>query len=96
MASTLPSRPSCRAPTAHGSPATLIFAGALYGDHTAEALVAALARPEVHGRVRLELVGAIDPRTRRALDAAKVDATVAPDQLGEALSSACSQPTSPW
>ena len=38
-----PLRPSRRAADTHGSPPTLIFAGALYGDHTAEALVAALA-----------------------------------------------------
>jgi glycosyltransferase involved in cell wall biosynthesis len=58
-------------------PAKLIFAGALYGDHTAEPLIAALARPDLLGRVRLELVGVIDPRTRRALAAApSVDAKV--------------------
>ena len=62
-----------------GAPAKLIFAGALYGDHTAEPLVSALARPELLGRARLELVGVIDPRTRRALAAASgVDATVEP------------------
>jgi glycosyltransferase involved in cell wall biosynthesis len=60
----------------HGGSAKLIFAGALYGDHTAEALVAALARPELRGRVRLELVGVVDPRTRRALRAADIEATV--------------------
>jgi glycosyltransferase involved in cell wall biosynthesis len=63
-------------PAPHGGPAKLIFAGALYGDHTAEALVAALARPELRGRTHLELVGFIDPRTRRALAAANIDATV--------------------
>src|SRR5262249_22160290 len=57
-------------------PRTLIFGGALYGDHTAEALVAALARPELRGRAHLDLVGFIDPRTRRALLADDVDATV--------------------
>jgi glycosyltransferase involved in cell wall biosynthesis len=56
--------------------AKLIFAGALYGDHTAEALVAALARPELRGRVRLELVGVVDPRTRRSLAAADIDAAI--------------------
>ncbi|HET7760225.1 MAG TPA: glycosyltransferase [Gaiellaceae bacterium] len=62
----------------HHGPATLIFAGALYGDHTAEALVEALARPELRGRVRLELVGLIDPRTRRAVAAADADVTIEP------------------
>jgi glycosyltransferase involved in cell wall biosynthesis len=65
--------------TSHKGPPKLIFAGALYGDHTAEALIAALERPELKGRVRLELVGVIDPRTLRALARAKtVDVTVAP------------------
>jgi glycosyltransferase involved in cell wall biosynthesis len=63
-------------PPTHAGSAKLIFAGALYGDHTAEALVAALARPELHGRARLELVGLIDPRTRRALAATDIDATI--------------------
>ena len=63
-------------PAAPAEPARLIFAGALYGDHTAEALVAALARPELRGRARLELVGVIDPRTRHALAAERIDATV--------------------
>ena len=62
----------------HAEPAKLIFAGALYGDHTAEALVAALARPELRSRARLELVGVIDPRTRRAIAAANIDATIDP------------------
>jgi glycosyltransferase involved in cell wall biosynthesis len=48
---------------------TLIHAGSLYGDRTAESLVVALARPELRGRVRLELLGVLDPRTRRALAA---------------------------
>jgi glycosyltransferase involved in cell wall biosynthesis len=65
-------------PPAHAGSAKLIFAGALYGDHTAEALVAALARPELRGRARLDLVGFIDPRTRRALAAAGIDAIVDP------------------
>ena len=63
-------------PADPAEPARLIFAGALYGDHTAEALVAALARPELRGRARLELVGVIDPRTRHALAAERIDATV--------------------
>jgi glycosyltransferase involved in cell wall biosynthesis len=65
-------------PTPRGGTAKLIFAGALYGDHTAEALIEALARPELRGRVRLELIGLIDPRTRRAVADADIDATIEP------------------
>ncbi len=65
-------------PAPQAGPATLIFAGSLYADHTAEALVAALARPELRGRARLELVGLIDPRTRAAVAAADIDATIEP------------------
>jgi glycosyltransferase involved in cell wall biosynthesis len=74
---TLLARRAERPPALTGS-AKLIFAGALYGDHTAEALVLALSRPELRGRARLELVGLIDPRTRRALAAADIAATVDP------------------
>jgi glycosyltransferase involved in cell wall biosynthesis len=60
-------------------PATLIHAGALYGDRTAEALLEALARPELRGRARLLLVGVIDPRTRRAIARAEgLDVEVRP------------------
>lgn len=59
--------------------ATLIHAGALYGDRTAETLLSALGRPELAGRVRLELLGALDPRTRRAADSASsVDLVIQP------------------
>jgi glycosyltransferase involved in cell wall biosynthesis len=54
-----------------GAPASLIYAGTLYGEHTAESLIEALARPELRDRVRLELVGVVDPRTRRALAATR-------------------------
>src|SRR5205814_3271546 len=37
---------SRREPLSQGDPATLIHAGSLYGDRTAESLVGALARPE--------------------------------------------------
>jgi glycosyltransferase involved in cell wall biosynthesis len=47
--------------------ATLIHAGALYGDRSAATLVRALARPELRARVRLELFGTIDPATRQAI-----------------------------
>jgi glycosyltransferase involved in cell wall biosynthesis len=56
-----------RRPAPEGDAATLIHAGSLYGDRTAESLIDALARTELRGRVRLELLGVIDPRTRRAL-----------------------------
>jgi len=59
-------------------PARLLFAGSLYGDHTAVPLVEAAARPELRGRVRLELLGVIDPRTRRALAETAVDASIDP------------------
>jgi len=60
-------------------PARLIHAGTLYGDRTAVSLVAALAQPELRDRVRLELVGFIDPETRRALASAHdINVTVEP------------------
>jgi glycosyltransferase involved in cell wall biosynthesis len=70
-----------------GEPALLIHAGALYGDRTAEVLVAALGRPELLGLTRFELVGVIDPRTRRALqDAPDLDARAdAPVDWEEAI-----------
>jgi len=67
-----------RMPTSarEGRPATLIHAGALYGDRTAEALLAALGRPELQGRVRLELLGVVDARTSRALSSVQNEVTV--------------------
>jgi glycosyltransferase involved in cell wall biosynthesis len=58
-----------RLPAPVDDPATLIHAGSLYGERTAENLVGALARPELRGRVRLELLGVVDPSTRQALKA---------------------------
>ncbi len=56
---------------------TLIHAGALYGDRTAEPLLKALAIRGLRKRVRLELIGVIDPRTRRALAGSTgVDVTI--------------------
>ena len=63
---------------AHTGPAKVIYAGALYGDRTAETLVAALDRPSLRGRTRLELIGVVDPRTLRAIAATSIDATVEP------------------
>ena len=60
---------SRREPPSQDGPSTLIHAGSLYGARTGESLVGALARPELRGRVRLELLGVVDPRTRRALAA---------------------------
>lgn len=56
-----------------GSPdrrATLIHAGALYGDRSAAHLVRALSRPDLRTRVALELLGTTDPATRDAIAAA--------------------------
>jgi glycosyltransferase involved in cell wall biosynthesis len=50
--------------------ATLIHAGALYGDRSAAHLVRALSRPELRARVALELLGTVDPATREAMIAA--------------------------
>jgi glycosyltransferase involved in cell wall biosynthesis len=60
-------------------PTTLIHPGALYGDRTAEPLIAALEHGDLRKRTRLELLGVVDPRTRRALARARgVDVTVEP------------------
>jgi glycosyltransferase involved in cell wall biosynthesis len=61
--------------TTQEGPRTLIHAGALYGERTAEPLLDALARPELRGRARLLLLGVIDPRTRRLLASTDVDVT---------------------
>jgi glycosyltransferase involved in cell wall biosynthesis len=49
---------------------TLIHAGSLYGDRSAAPLVRALTRPDLLGRVRLQLLGTVDPATRAAQRAA--------------------------
>ncbi len=68
-----------RVPTPTGAGIrTLIHAGALYGDRTAEQLLVALAEPELRGKVRLELLGVVDPRTRRLLTSTDVPVTVEP------------------
>ena len=65
-------------PGAHEGPRTLIHAGALYGDRTAESLLTAMAAPGLRGRVRLELLGVIDPRTRRLLTRTGIEVRVEP------------------
>jgi glycosyltransferase involved in cell wall biosynthesis len=62
-----PSLLSRREPASQDGLAKLIHAGSLYGDRTAESLVRALASSGLRGCVRLELLGVVDPRTRRAL-----------------------------
>lgn len=51
-------------PRTHEQDVTLIHAGSLYGDRSAAALIEALARSRLAGRVRLELVGVIDQESR--------------------------------
>jgi glycosyltransferase involved in cell wall biosynthesis len=76
----LPGLRAGRSPRGHGEPLTLIHAGMLYGDRSAAALVRALARPDLRDRVRLELIGAVDPATREAIRGAgrSLPVTVAP------------------
>ena len=50
--------------------ATLIHAGALYSDRTAEPLLEALKRPELRGCTQLVLLGIIDSRTAQAISRA--------------------------
>ena len=69
-----PSLPPLRHPRPAGDGgrrATLIHAGMLYGDRSAAPLVRALARPGLHDRVRLELIGALDPATYQAIRSAE-------------------------
>ncbi len=60
--------------------ATLVHAGTLYGDRSAVTLVRALAAPELASRVRLVLVGALDPATEAELrrDHGPLDVVVEP------------------
>jgi glycosyltransferase involved in cell wall biosynthesis len=68
-----------------GRRATFVHAGALYGDRTALGLLTALERPALRGRVRLELVGVIDHKTRRARAMAhEIDVTIEPPVSWEA------------
>jgi glycosyltransferase involved in cell wall biosynthesis len=67
-------------------PRVLIHAGSLYGDRTAETLLDALERPSLRQRVRLHLVGVVDPRTRSRLSHTTVAvATEPPVSWNEAI-----------
>jgi glycosyltransferase involved in cell wall biosynthesis len=57
----------CQVSTKANGHATLIHAGALYADRTAEPLLAALKRPELRGHIRLVLLGMIDPRSAQTV-----------------------------
>jgi glycosyltransferase involved in cell wall biosynthesis len=57
-------------------PARLVYTGALYGAHNAVGLVAALER--FRGRAELELVGVVDPATRRAVAHERADVSIHP------------------
>ena len=75
------------APLWHGRPVTLIHPGTLYGGRTLAQLVAAMAAPDLRGRVRLQLLGSVDDETRAAI-AAHPDAdveTLAPVPWEEAI-----------
>jgi glycosyltransferase involved in cell wall biosynthesis len=50
-----------------GERAVVLHAGTLYGDRTAERLIAGLSDASLRERVRLELVGPVDERTREAI-----------------------------
>ncbi|MGZ4256141.1 MAG: glycosyltransferase family 4 protein [Gaiellaceae bacterium] len=65
-----------RPPEAHDGPARLVYAGALYGEHNAVGLVEALER--LRGRARLEIVGVVDPLTRRAVARGQADVELRP------------------
>jgi glycosyltransferase involved in cell wall biosynthesis len=54
-------------PQPAGGRATLVHAGTLYGDRSAVTLLRALARHALASRVRLVLVGGVDPRTEAEL-----------------------------
>ncbi|HEX5619865.1 MAG TPA: glycosyltransferase [Solirubrobacteraceae bacterium] len=67
-----------RPPRAAGERTTLVHAGTLYGDRSAVTLMRALSRPELAGRTRLELVGAVDPQTTAELRHARCEVVVEP------------------
>jgi glycosyltransferase involved in cell wall biosynthesis len=65
-----------RPPAGGDGKRTLIHAGALYGERTAEILLAALATNSLRGRARLVLLGVVDPRTRALLASTDVDVVI--------------------
>ena len=67
-----------RPPRAVGERATLVHAGTLYGDRSAVTLMRALSRPELAGRTRLVLVGAVDPQTTAELRHTHCEVVVEP------------------
>ena len=56
-----------RPPAEREGPRTFVFAGSLYGEHTAAAIVQALALPAVRGTRPAAVVGVVDQRTRTAI-----------------------------
>jgi glycosyltransferase involved in cell wall biosynthesis len=64
----------------------LVHAGQLYGQRSIDGLVEALARPELSGRTRLLLIGALNERSSAALEAAgdAVDVEVRPPTTWDA------------
>jgi glycosyltransferase involved in cell wall biosynthesis len=65
-----------RPPSAHAGPSRLVYAGALYGTHNAVGLVGAMR--ELRGRAQLDLVGVVDPLTRREVARGGADVTIHP------------------
>lgn len=57
------------APDWDGRPVTVIHPGTLYGGRTLAALVTAMAEPDLRDRVRLEILGNVDPDTEAAIAA---------------------------
>lgn len=75
-----------RAPARPSNPdtrATLLHAGTLYGDRTAVTLIRALGRDDLRGRVRLELLGTVDPETEAAAREASLEVSVEPSSSWE-------------
>ena len=60
-------RRTAAAPIHDRGRSTLVHAGSLYGDRTAVALLRALSSPELATRIRLELVGTVDPASAAAI-----------------------------
>jgi len=60
----------------HDDAARLLYAGALYGPHNAVGLVRAMQ--QLRGRARLDLVGVVDPLTRREAADGAAEVTIHP------------------